>query len=171
MHFAHANEVKKANYHTYKRFNQGRDYEKGVYSWFYQEIVLFTDFATNPALRFVNKKTQTFNHSNKVGLLLSSSITFNLLERNSRVLERVADCLLKLAKKLFQSNILKFTKFPTRQVCKVKKAFPMFYVNLCSGTQPRLNASCQPVSVRHVLFSVGLKMFVHFLTNRYLPFQ
>ena len=48
------NEVKKANYHTYKRFNQGRDYEKGLYSWFYQEIVLFTDFATNPAQRFVN---------------------------------------------------------------------------------------------------------------------
>ena len=130
--------------------------------------MLFTDFATNPALRFVNKKTQTFNHSNKVGPLLSSSITFNLLERNSRVLERVSNCLLA---KLFQSKILKFKKFTARQVCKVKKAFPMFCVNLCSGTQPRLNASCQPVSVRHVLFSVGLKMFVHFLTNRYLPFQ
>jgi len=93
---------------------------------------------------------------------------FTLLEHNTRLLERIANCLLA---KLFQSKILKFKKFTTRQVCKVKKAFPMFYVNLCSGTQPRLNASCQPVSVRHVLFSVGLKMFVHFLTNRYLPFQ
>ena len=171
MHFAHANEVKKANYHTYKRFNQDRHYEKGLYSWFYQEIVLFTDFATNPAQRLVTKKTQTFNHSNKVDPLLSSSITFNLPERNSRVSEGVTNCLLKLAKKLFQSNILKFTKCTTRQVCKVKKAFSMFYVNLCSGTQPCVNASCQPVSVRHVLFSVGLKMFLHFLTNRYLPFQ
>ena len=93
-------------------------------------MVLFTDFATNPALRFVNKKTQTFNHFNKVGLLLSSSITFNLLERNSRVLERVANCLLKLVK-LFQSKILKFTKFTMRQVCKVKKAFP-YFILICA---------------------------------------
>ena len=76
------------------------------------------------------KKTQTFNHFNKVGLLLSSSITFNLLERNSRVLERVANCLLKLAK-LFQSKILKFTKFTMRQVCKVKKAFP-YFILICA---------------------------------------
>ena len=128
-------------------------------------MVLFTDFATNPVLRFVNKKTQTFNHFNKGGLLLSSSITFNLLERNSRVLERVANCLLKLAK-LFQSKILKFTKFTMRQVCKVKKAFP-YFILICAVA---LSSQCE-LSVRHVLFSVGLKMFVHFLTNRYLPFQ
>ena len=76
------------------------------------------------------KNKQTFNHFNKVGLLLSSSITFNLLERNSRVLERVANCLLKLAK-LFQSKILKFTKFTMRQVCKVKKAFP-YFILICA---------------------------------------
>ena len=76
------------------------------------------------------KKTQTFNHSNKVGLLLSFSITLNLLERNSRFLERVANCLLKLAK-LFQSKILKFTNFTMRQVCKVKKAFP-FFILICT---------------------------------------
>ena len=53
------------------------------------------------------------NHSNKVGPLLSSSITFNLLERNSRVLEGVANCLLKLARQVTVGEKVKGHFHPT----------------------------------------------------------